>query len=256
MMSRTLQVIATRLVPQGRVLVQAFTQSIAPPVCVLCGAPGQAGNEPWGLDLCRHCEAACPRPSTTSCVGEQPSSASGCNAICVLFQYRPPVDRLITQLKFNLDPVPARVLAMLFTRELQDARPQFIVPMPLHPLRLRERGFNQCAEIARHLAPRVKVPVAPHLLLRRRHTLAQSGLSAAQRRVNVLGAFAVHARQPLPQHVALLDDVMTTGSTLAAAAQALKAAGVQRVDAWILARAIRGDADVNPGGQDSSSGSA
>ena len=79
---------------------------------------------------------------------------------------------------------------------------------------------------------------------------------SAQRRVNVLGAFGVQVRQPLPQHVALLDDVMTTGSTLAAAAQALKATGVQRVDAWVAARAIRGDSSVNPGGQDPGSGAA
>lgn len=237
-------------------LIQQLTLGIAPPVCVLCGAPGQAGGEPWGLDLCSHCQAACPRPTATSCSGGQPANPPGCDAISVLFLYQPPVDRLITQLKFNLDPVPARVLAMLFAREMPDVRPQFIVPMPLHPLRLRERGFNQCAEIARHLGPRVKVPVATRLLLRLRHTQAQSGLTAAQRRVNVLGAFGVHVRQPLPTHVALLDDVMTTGSTLAAAAQALKAAGVQRVDAWVAARAIRGDSSANPAGQDPGSGAA
>lgn len=235
-------------------LIQQLAHSLAPPVCVLCGAPGQAGSEPWGLDLCTHCQTACERPTATSCVGEQPSIPSGCDALSVLFLYRPPVDRLITQLKFNLDPVPARVLAMLFARELQDGRPQLIVPMPLHPLRLRERGFNQCAEIARHLSPRVKVSLATSLLRRLRHTQAQSELTAAQRRVNVLGAFGVDRRHPLPQHVALLDDVMTTGSTLAAAAQALKAAGVQRVHAWVAARAIRGDSNINPGGLDSSSG--
>lgn len=237
-------------------LIQQLTRSVAPPVCVLCGAPGQAGSEPWGLDLCSHCQAACPRPTAKSCGGEQSYVPPGCDAISVLLLYRPPVDRLITQLKFSLDPVPARVLAMLFARELPDVRPQFLVPMPLHPLRLRERGFNQCAEIARHLAPRVKVPVAPRLLIRLRHTQAQSELTAAQRRVNVLGAFSVQVRQPLPQHVALLDDVMTTGSTLAAAAQALKAAGVQRVDAWVAARAIRGDAGISPGGRDPSSAAA
>lgn len=237
-------------------LIQQLTHSLAPPVCVLCGALGQAGSEAWGLDLCGHCQTACQRPTPASSGGEHSSKPAGCDAISVLFLYRPPVDRLITQLKFSLDPVPARVLAMLFARELQDVRPQFIVPMPLHPLRLRERGFNQCAEIARHLAPRVKVPVASRLLVRLRHTRAQSELTAAQRRVNVLGAFGVHVRQPLPQHVALLDDVMTTGSTLAAAAQALKAAGVQRVDAWVAARAIRVDSSVIPRVQDPSSVSA
>ena len=251
-----LAILRRRVLHGKLVFIQQLTQSLAPPVCVLCGAPGQAGSDAWGLDLCSHCQAACVRPSVDSFRDGQLPDRTGCDAIRVLFLYQPPVDRLITQLKFRLDPVPARVLAMLFARELQDDRPQCIVPMPLHPLRLRERGFNQCAEIARHLEPRVQVPLAPRLLVRLRHTQAQSELTAAQRRVNVLGAFGVHRQQPLPKHVALLDDVMTTGSTLAAAAQALKAAGVQRVDAWVAARALRADADLNPRGLDPSSGAA
>lgn len=228
--------------PHKLAAVQWLTGRLAPPVCVLCGGPGQAGEEWWGLDLCRYCEAACPRPADADV-----SAAAGCDALRVLFLYRPPVDRLVTQLKFARDPAPARVLAMLFARELR-ARPgplpQCIVPMPLHPRRLRERGFNQCELIARHLSRRVGCAVETGLLERRRHTQAQSTLPAAARAGNVAGAFGIAARagargRALPASLALLDDVMTTGNTLAEAAGVLRAAGVRRIEGWICAHALR-----------------
>jgi ComF family protein len=234
-------------------IARYLTSAIAPPVCVLCGGPGQGALEPshpgaWGFDLCTWCESACPRPP------EKPANApEGCDALHCLFIYAAPVDRLVTQLKFGHDPAPARVLGMLMARECRSRDwelPGCIVPMPLHPRRLGERGFNQAREIARHLAPRIRVPIEARALHRRRHTLAQSGLTAAERRVNVIDAFSVDECRVIPQHVALLDDVMTTGSTLAAAASALKSAGVRRVDAWVVARAMRGDASDRLRGDD------
>jgi ComF family protein len=112
-----------------------------------------------------------------------------------------------------------------------------ILPVPLHRARLRQRGFNQALELARPLGRSLGVPVRHGLLLRARATAAQSELDAAARRRNVRGAFAVHAGAALPSHVAVLDDVMTTGATLAECVRALKRAGAQRVDVWALARA-------------------
>lgn len=223
--------------------MQWLTGRLAPPVCVLCGGPGQAGEECWGLDLCPYCEATCPRPADTDVF----AATGGCDALRVLFLYRPPVDRLVTQLKFARDPAPARVLAMLFARELRvrpGPLPQCIVPMPLHPHRLRERGFNQCELIARHLSRRVGCTLETGLLERRRHTQAQSALPAAARAGNVAGAFGIASRigarqRTLPASLALLDDVMTTGSTLAEAAAVLRTAGVPRIEGWICARALR-----------------
>jgi ComF family protein len=233
-------------------LLQQVTGRIAPPVCVLCGGVGQAGEEAWGLDLCAHCQHACERahaPDPAPARESADVAGGGCDRLRVLFAYRPPVDRLVTQLKFAREPAPARVLGMLLARELRTsaadanaALPECIVPMPLHPLRLRERGFNQCELIARHLGRRLGIPVNTGLLERRRHTEAQSSLAAAARRANVAGAFgpaARAARTTVPKHVALLDDVMTTGSTLAEAAGALRAAGVRRIEGWICARAPR-----------------
>ena len=216
--------------------MQTLTGLIAPPTCVLCGGPGRHLDEPWGLDLCLHCEAACPRAPAASATLVAP------------FLYAPPVNTLITRLKFGHELAAARVLGMLFARHrraLAAPLPECIVPMPLHAGRLRERGFNQCEEIARHLAPRLRLRVNTQLLVRTRATEAQSSLAADARARNVAGAFVLHPPAAMPGHVALLDDVMTTGSTLAAATAVLRQGGVQRVDAWVLARTPRHDDAVS-----------
>ncbi|MDR2215893.1 MAG: ComF family protein [Nevskiaceae bacterium] len=218
--------------------IQALTSRIAPPVCVLCGGPGQIGDEVWGLDLCEHCEAACPADDAAETL---PSG----EPVRALFLFRPPVDRLIVQLKFRLDPAPSRVLAMLLARRLRAEPlrpPPCLIPMPLHPRRLRERGFNQCELIGRQLGRRLGLRVCTDLLERRRHTRAQSDLAAAARTANVAGAFGLRPGVglrdgvALPRRVALLDDVITTGNTLSEAARVLREAGVAHLEAWACAR--------------------
>jgi ComF family protein len=148
---------------------------------------------------------------------------------------------MITRLKFGHELVFARVLGTLLAQSLQGsglALPQCIVPVPLHRKRLLQRGFNQAAEIARHAAPRLGSRVEPRLLHRRRDTSAQSGLDATARARNLKQAFGV-GRHPVPRHIALLDDVLTTGSTAEAAASALKSAGCERVELWSCARVLK-----------------
>lgn len=111
-----------------------------------------------------------------------------------------------------------------------------LVPVPLHPARLRQRGYDQTLELARQLARELDVPLYPRALRRVRATHAQSDLHAAARRRNVRGAFALRAGVALPAHVALFDDVMTTGATLAECTRLLQRHGVQCVDVWALAR--------------------
>jgi ComF family protein len=239
-------------------LAQSITAVIAPPVCALCGGDGQRLDEPWGLDLCSWCEAACmPVPNPCARCGEAAAAANLCahcrrapppyDATFSLFSYAEPVDLLITNLKFRHELAPARVLGILFARAwLRAARPlpQCLVPMPLHASRHRERGSNQTAEIARHIAPRLRdcagkpLAVRRELLQRIRATAAQSELAAEERAANLLGAFRAGKSGPLPGHVAVLDDVMTTGHTAAAAALALKGAGCRRVEIWTCARAL------------------
>src|SRR3546814_7526919 len=122
-------------------------------------------------------------------------------------------------------------------KALADAgRPQALLAVPLHRARLRTRGYDQALELARPLARALVIPLLPGALVRSRATSPQSELDAARRRRNLRGAFSVAPDTRLPAHVALVDDVMTTGATLHAAAIALRRAGVMRVDAWVCAR--------------------
>lgn len=219
---------------------QRLAHFIAPPVCILCGGPGQSLDEPWGLDLCSHCEAACPRATA-----EPPPWQ---DAFC-LFRYESPVDLMIQRLKFQHDIAQARVLGTLFARAWREAgrdRPQCLVPMPLHRSRYVERGFCQTTLLARHISRRLRhggrlLPVRTDLLRRVRPTRPQSGLDAAERARNLTGAFACRPAETLPRHVALLDDVLTTGHTASTAIRVLRDAGVARVDLWCCARALRLD---------------
>ena len=110
------------------------------------------------------------------------------------------------------------------------------MPSPAASGRLRRRGYDQALELARPLAATLGLPLRADLLRRVRATAAQSELDAAARRRNLRAAFRA-ADVAMPAHVALVDDVMTTGATLHAAARALRRAGVERVDAWVCARA-------------------
>jgi len=247
-MFKSLRSLVNRRLPSRLTMVQGLTGLVAPPVCALCRAPGQHGDEPWGMDLCRHCEDACirahglcPRCATpkpcSRCSQRTPSYDS---AHC-LFLYMAPVDDMVTSLKFGHELVFARTLGILMARSLERSvrdLPDCIVPVPLHRRRHIERGFNQSAEIARHVAPRLGIRVDSRLLLRRRATAAQSGLDAPARARNLDQAFVAGGRR-MPRRVALLDDVMTTGSTAEAAARTLKAAGCERVELWVCARVLR-----------------
>jgi ComF family protein len=154
-----------------------------------------------------------------------------------VFRYAPPLDRLLPRLKFHDDLAAGRLCAALMADVLVDVpRPDALVPLPLHRARLRARGFDQTLELARSLARALALPLRDDLLVRARATDPQSRLDAAARRRNLRGAFTVRGDGPWPAHVALVDDVMTTGATLHAAAAALRRAGVARVDAWVCAR--------------------
>ena len=239
--------------PSKLTIVQTLTSLLASPVCALCGGEGQRTDEPWGIDLCRYCESACPALPAACPRCAEPGDALPCrrcleapppfDATRALFLYADPADQLITGLKFQGELPFARVLGTLFARELRRGNfrlPQCLVPMPLHENRYRQRGFNQCEAIGRHLAHRLRIRLEPGLLMRTRDTPPQSEQSAASRRANIHAAFAVRPGMRVPPRVALLDDVMTTGSTAAVAAAALREGGARRVEIWVCARAALG----------------
>lgn len=154
--------------------------------------------------------------------------------------YSFPVDRLITRFKFEGDLFVGTALGQLLAEHLTrhssaQQHPDRILPMPLHPHRLRQRSFNQAGVLARQLARALAIPVVYKGLRRTRATPAQTGLGAAERRRSLKGAFAASA-SVAGRHLALVDDVMTTGATARSAAAALKAGGAERVELWCLAR--------------------
>lgn len=157
------------------------------------------------------------------------------------FRYGFPLDRLLPRFKFHRDLAAGRELAGWMRQALRDAdRPDALIAVPLHVRRLRQRGYNQALELARPLAHAFELPILSDALRRVRDTAPQAGLGALARRRNPRGAFAVgrdlHHRARLPAHVALVDDVMTTGATLYECAKVLQRAGVARVDVWVMAR--------------------
>lgn len=224
--------------------------ALFPPTCVLCGDSG-AGK----LDLCGACrldlphiETACrrcglPVPATDDarcgrCIANPPRF----DRLFSPLQYQPPADWLIHRLKFNARFAHARVLGRLLgdcIEKRHDRLPQLLIPVPLHTNRLNERGFNQALEIARPLARRFEVPLAAGVCARRQDTPHQLSLPAGERRANVRKAFEL--TRPLAcKHVALIDDVVTTGSTVNELARLLKRGGAVRVDVWAVARAVFG----------------
>jgi ComF family protein len=220
-------------------------QWLLPWRCLLCANAG--ANE---VDLCADCAAELPRnthccqrcalplPNSTPLCGQCQRKAPPWDSAWAPFRYAWPLDRLETRFKFSGNLAAGRVLATMWQREPHPPElPQLIIPVPLHRRRLRERGYNQAWELAKPIARALDIPCRHDVLRRVRHTDAQTGLDAAERRRNLRKAFALHKAAKLPDHVAVLDDVFTTGATLAECTRILKGAGVARVDAWALARA-------------------
>ncbi len=162
------------------------------------------------------------------------------------FIYEYPVDRLLIALKYQRRIDYAKCLALILSQDIELAynftdvnipKPDCIVPVPLHLYRECLRGYNQANLLARELSKQLKFPLQDKLITRVRHTPQQSRLSKKQRAKNLRNAFSLNLKETIPRYVALVDDVMTTGSTAHAVTKTLLDAGVQRVDVWCIARA-------------------
>lgn len=199
----------------------ALTRLSPETLCVCCGIPYPQAT---GTERCGQCLS-------------QPPAFDRCVPV---FQYQPVVAHLITQLKFHaqlaVEPwFRQALLTRLQATYAHEPLPDIVVPIPLHRRRLWQRGFNQAQLLAAPIAQALARPLNTTLLTKHRATPAQSSLSAKLRAANVRKTF--HAAAHAWPHIALVDDVMTTGATVHEAAKALKKAGAKRVDVWCVARA-------------------
>ena len=226
--------------------LESIQEWFYPSSCLLCGAPGTGR-----LDLCAACRGDLPhnRWACRRCGIPLPPGADGICGACLkkppkmdatlaLFRYEEPVRMLLHDLKFRDQFAVARLFGELLAiaAAAREPRPQAIIPVPLHPRRFRQRGYNQSTEIARIAARRLGLPLDLRHCTRRRPTLPQTGMPAAERRRNLRHAFQVSAELDLG-HVTIVDDIVTTGATVGELTRALRSAGVARVDVWAVARA-------------------
>jgi len=212
--------------------------------CLLCGAIA-------GGDFCPACYRDLPQLPASHCpvcLWPVPTNEICGNCLkkppaftrtLAALRYTFPADALIHALKYQTNLAIAPVLANLFIARLNtmETMPDVIVPMPLHPIRLRERGFNQAMEIGRTIAKQTGIALLPDGCSRIKHTPPQTGLPWKERQKNIRRAFSCKI-ELTGKHVAVVDDVMTTGATLNELAQVLRRRGATEISNWVIARTL------------------
>ena len=197
---------------------------------------------PWLGSQCRTC--ALPLPSEGQLCGNcQKQPPAFAQVVCPLL-YRFPIDSLVPAFKYHDQLIYGRAMAHLLAEAVEfhyseqgHSLPDRVLAMPLHPGRQARRGFNQALELARPVTARLKLPLCRHTLERVRHTHAQQGLSATERKRNLADAFRCSPGADVAGlHLALVDDVVTTGATADAASRTLMQAGAASVSIWCIAR--------------------
>lgn len=192
--------------------------------CIQCGYPISGGTLSEKA-RCGQCIQSSPSYHRTLCI----------------FEYEPPIAQLILGLKFGGKLCYGRVLGELaaahLEKKLDGCLPQAIIPVPLHRERLRTRGYNQATEIAKPIGKALRIPLELRACYRTTLTLPQSQMTAEQRRENLFKAFWVPKTFHL-EHVAIVDDVLTTGNTVHALSHALHTAGIKKIEIWCCARTL------------------
>ena len=210
--------------------------------CILCGTLSNHGV--W----CNACDADLPRLSPYHCpicglptlngdiCGRCLKHAPSFDATAAAFSYAFPIDKLVQAVKFSahlslVDQLADALVPRILTR------PDHIIAMPLHPLRLRERGFNQSHLLAQRLSKKLDISLLADVCERTRNTPPQSLLPWQERGKNIRGAFTCSADFS-GKHIAIVDDVMTTGTSIEELARTLRQAGAVKISAWVLARTL------------------
>lgn len=200
---------------------------------------------PWITHACAICALPLAATNTPALIcGDCLQQRPHFDRAWTLFHYQSPIDHLITALKFHEKLSYTRLFADQFIKKithewyLHEKLPECIIPIPLHKTRLQERGFNQALELARPIAKTLHIPLDYHSVSRIRATAAQSSVPAAKRLSNIKQCFQVNHKINV-NHVAIIDDVMTTGNTVDEFARVLRQSGVNKIDVWCCARTTK-----------------
>ncbi|CEG57712.1 ComF family protein [Legionella fallonii] len=217
-----------------------------PSICTLCNQFHKSSLavcsycakyiKPLGL-ACRSCAYPLPDEGYMLC-GQCIKKPPAFNNALIHYIFEEPLRSLLHQFKYHNGLYLTSFLGqlMLHSIQKQPIAAQCLIPVPMHPQRLKQRGFNQAVVLAKFLSRKLNLPYDPVSCQKIINTQPQASLDSEQRKKNLRKAFRVH---PLPyQHVVLIDDLLTTGSTANELARAIKKTGVKQVDVWCCARTI------------------
>ena len=228
-------------------LLSKLMNQIIPYSCVLCH---QKSNN--NFDLCHKCEhqmainrqacqcCAIPIEGTALVCGKCQQHPPFFQQSFIPFIYQDPIRHLILQLKFHEKLYAAKILGHLLATQIKQnnkALPELIIPVPLHPTRQKQRGFNQTIEISRFLSHKLNIQMDNSIIIKEIHTQPQIDLSRIEREKNLANVFSVK-KTPVAQHIAIVDDVVTTGHTVNQIAKLLQSTGVEKIDVWAIARTV------------------
>ena len=219
-----------------------------PYTCILCKAPAESHRDlclacsadlPWLNHACRRCGRELASTQTPLC-GQCLLYPPPYQRLFSLWRYEPPLTRLITGVKFYQRYAYLRLLADYLCERMttiyqNEDQPECLVPVPLHPQRLQHRGFNQAQQLARQCSCNLAIPIANKLCWRTKATPAQALIPWQQRQKNLKHAFSTKSNPPY-RHVAVIDDVVTTGATVLHLSQSLRSKGIEKIDIWCCAR--------------------
>ena len=239
----------------GALFFDGLLDLLYPPVCKCCGKSLAESGKKFICEECLDQVVLIRSPMCLRC-GRQLEQAAGMEdrycGFCLeqpphfcmarsAAVYRPPLSELLHRLKYQADTTVRRALAELLETSADTRRTieaDLVVPVPLHRKRLRGRGLNQSLEIARIAFPHLEKKIVPNLLIRSKNTKPQTELDGVARRRNLKGAFHVSDEKMVKdKRIILIDDVFTTGTTIAECSKTLKKAGASVVYVWTVARA-------------------
>ncbi len=232
--------------------LKKFSNWILPHICILCRKISNRSQDlclaclqelPFLKQGCLTCANVLPLNHSFPLCGQCLQKKPPFDITHALFLYEPPITKLILDLKFHHALTHAKLLGELLAEKIlyewyqKSDLPTAIIPMPLHASRLKERGFNQAVEIARPLAKALHLPLILDDVVRVKPTLPQMSLPKSERKRNIKNAFFVK-KSLKNQHVAVLDDVITTGNTVHELCRLLKRRGANKISVWSCARRV------------------